>query len=152
VKEARWAVRKTTVLPPARLLKSSRMFDDFELIDVFGAVVLLLLLASVAVVVFATPEVSQRPEPPEADWSIEKVNDSHIQIRHEGGEPVDPENLTIIVKEYPRPTEWSMNGSDGLVREGDYTYIQISDDQDIALYWSASEDTIKREPLARGQT
>lgn len=129
------------------------MFDDFELIDVGGAVVVLLLLASVVVIVVAAPEVSQRAEPPDSEWSIEMVNDSHMRISHEGGEPVDPGNLTIIVEEYPRQTEWLKNGSvtDGFLTEGSHAFIEVSDGQAVALYWSGSEDTIKREILAEGE-
>ena len=126
------------------------MFDDFELVDVAGVLILILLVASVAIIVVATPEVSQRAQPPDANWTVEMDNESRMEIRHMGGERVGIENLTIIVEEYPRPTEWSGNVSDGSIGEGGYTSIEVNRGQSVALYWSDSEDTVRREFLAGG--
>lgn len=123
--------------------------DDLELIDLIGAVILLLLVASVSVIVLAAPEVSQTPDAPESNWSIERVNSTHVTIGHEGGQPVDTDNLTVIVDEYPRTTRWSGNGSGGFVSEGDSTVVQMSDGQDIAVYWTGA-GTVRREVLVEG--
>lgn len=127
------------------------MFEKFELVDAAGIFILILLVASVAVIIVATPEVSERDEPPDSNWTVEKVNDSHMEVRHVGGEPVALENLTVIIGEYPRPTEWSGNVSGGYVTEGGYTSIEVSEGETIALYWSSSEDTIRRVLLAEGE-
>ncbi|MFP4187922.1 MAG: type IV pilin [Halobacteriales archaeon] len=119
---------------------------DFELVDIAGGVILLLLVASVAIIIVATPEVADTTDAPESDWSIDRVNQSYVSITHEGGSPIDRDNLTVIVEEYPRPTEWS-GEEDGVVVEGDSTTVQASTDQDIALYWTGV-DTVRREVLA----
>lgn len=123
---------------------------EFELIDIAGAVILLLLVVSVWTLVVATPEVAETPEAPPSNWTIERVNDTHMTISHEEGEPVDKDNLTVVVEDYPRPTEWS-GSDDGFVREGDSTTVQVSNDQDVALYWTGV-DTVRREVLAGGTT
>jgi hypothetical protein len=119
---------------------------DFELVDVAGAVILLLLVASVAVIIVATPEVADTPDAPDSNWSIDRVNESYVTISHDGGAPIERRNLTVIVEEYPRPTRWSGEDRD-LVREGDSTTVQVSEDQDVALYWTGV-DTVRREVLA----
>lgn len=128
------------------------MFEKFELVDAAGIFILMLLVASVAVIVVATPEVADRDEPPDSEWTVEHVNDSYMQMRHVGGEPVALENLTVIIEEYPRPTKWYGNVTGGYVTEGGYTLIEVSDGQTIALYWSSSEDTIRRAVLAEGES
>jgi hypothetical protein len=119
---------------------------DFELVDVAGGIIVLLLVASVAIIIVATPEVADTPEAPESNWSIDRVNQSYVTITHEGGSPIEKANLTVIVEEYPRPTEWS-GEADGLVVEGDSATVQVSTDQDVALYWTGV-DTVRREVLA----
>lgn len=127
------------------------MFEKFELIDAAGIFILMLLVASVAVIVVATPEVADRERPPESNWTAEKANDSHVEISHVGGEPVALENLTVIIGEYPRPVKWSGNVSGGYVTEGGYATIEVAEGETIALYWSSSEDTIRRYLLAEGE-
>ncbi|MCX2818878.1 hypothetical protein EGH25_05890 [Haladaptatus sp. F3-133] len=119
---------------------------DFELVDIIGVVILLLLVSSVAIIIVATPEVADTPEAPESNWSIDRVNRSYATVTHEGGMPIDRTNLTVIVEEYPRPTKWS-GEADGMVAEGDSATVQVSTDQDIALYWTGV-DTVRREVLA----
>jgi hypothetical protein len=127
------------------------MFEKFELIDIAGIFILMLLVASVAVIIVATPEVAEGIEPPESEWEVGHVNDSYMKIQHVGGEPVTLSNLTVIIEEYPRPTEW-YNVTGGYVTEGGYTLIEVSDGQSIALYWSSSEDTVRRDILAEGES
>lgn len=119
---------------------------DFELVDIAGAVIVLLLVASVATIIVGAPEVANSPDAPPSNWSIDRVNESYVIITHEGGSPIQRENLTVIVEEYPRPTRWS-GVDDGIVREGDSTTVQVSKDQDMALYWTGV-DTVRREILA----
>jgi hypothetical protein len=119
---------------------------DFELVDIAGAVIVLLLVASVATIIVGAPEVANSPDAPPSNWSIDRVNESYVTITHEGGSPIQRENLTVIVEEYPRPTRWS-GVDDGIVREGDSTTVQVSKDQDMALYWTGV-DTVRREILA----
>lgn len=119
---------------------------DFELVDIAGAIIVLLLVASVATIIVGAPEVANSPDAPPSNWSIDRVNESYVIITHEGGSPIQRENLTVIVEEYPRPTRWS-GVDDGIVREGDSTTVQVSKDQDMALYWTGV-DTVRREILA----
>lgn len=119
---------------------------DFELVDIAGAIIVLLLVASVATIIVGAPEVANSPDAPPSNWSIDRVNESYVTITHEGGSPIQRENLTVIVEEYPRPTRWS-GVDDGIVREGDSTTVQVSKDQDMALYWTGV-DTVRREILA----
>jgi len=126
------------------------MLDGLKKIDIVGGVIILLLVASVAIVVATTPEVADTAEPPDSDWALERVNDTHMEIRHEGGDGVEADNLSIIVDEYPRPVEWNGNVSGGSVGEGAWTTIEVSEGQNVAVYWTGV-DTVRREVLAEGQ-
>jgi hypothetical protein len=119
---------------------------DFKLVDIAGAVILLLLIGSVWTIIVATPEVAQTPEPPNSNWSINDVNETYTIISHEGGEPVNKDNLSVIVGEHSRSVEWS-GSKDSFVRENDSTMLQVSRDQTVALYWTGI-DTVQKRVLA----
>jgi len=119
---------------------------DFELVDIAGAFLVLLLVGSVSIILVGAPEVADKPDAPPSNWSIDRVNESYVTVSHEGGSPIQRSNLTVIVEEYPRPTGWS-GEDDGMVREGDSATVQVSQDQDVAVYWTGV-DTVRRELLA----
>ena len=108
---------------------------DFKMIDLAGAVIVLLLIISVWTLIVATPEVAQTPEPPDSNWSVTKINDTYVKISHEGGEPVNKENLSVVVGKHPRSVEWS-GSNDSFVKENDSATFLVSRDQSVALYWT----------------
>lgn len=150
-KRSRKAARKDNGFIRSQAISDSRMLDDFELVDVFGVAIVILLVASVLVVIVTAPEVADTPEPPDSDWSFERVNETHAVIQHQGGEPVEIKNLTVIVEDYPRPAKWSGNTSDGYVREGSSATVEVADNQDVTLYWTGV-DTVRRKVLLEGST
>jgi len=150
-KQRRKTARKDNGFTASRSISDTAMLDDLELIDAFGAAILLLLVASVSVIIVSAPEVADTAEAPDSEWSLERVNSTHVLVQHKGGEPVAKANLTVIVDEYPRPTVWSGNASDGYVREGSSATFEVGEGQDVAVYWTGI-DTVRRKVLVEGST
>ncbi|HKJ57862.1 MAG TPA: hypothetical protein VKA37_01445, partial [Halobacteriales archaeon] len=75
------------------------MIDDDRLIDVVGVVVAVFVVLAVAVLVLAgaTAPSRQPAEPPDANWTIERVVVGEVAITHAGGEPVDASELVVSV-------------------------------------------------------
>lgn len=150
-KRRRKTAQKDNGFTASRTTSDTRMLDDLGLIDVFGAGILILLVASVLVVIVSAPEVADTAEPPDSDWSIERVNSTHIVVHHERGEPVAKNNLTVIVDEYPRPAKWAGNASGEYVREGSSATFEVGEGQDVAVYWTGV-DTVRRKVLVQSNT
>ena len=143
--------RKDNGFTASRTTSDTRMLDDLELIDAFGVGILILLVASVAVIIVSAPDVANTPEAPDSDWSLERVNSTHVVVHHQRGEPVAKDNLTVIVDEYPRTAKWSGNASGRYVREGSSAVFEVGEGQDVAVYWTGV-DTVRREVLVQSNT
>lgn len=70
----------------------------------------------------------------EAEWDLERVNDTHARIVHAGGEPVEGENLVVTVDSYERQVRLR-----SVVVEGDAIVFEARPDQVIRLYWDAGQ-------------
>lgn len=119
------------------------MFEDGDrLLDAVGAVLVLAVLAGVGVValnVSSTPDGDARPE---ANWTVERVNDSHVRIAHAGGEPFPADRLLVSVDGVHRNAGWP-----DPVTEGDATVVQAREGAVIRLYWDGGH--AQRERLGR---
>jgi len=78
----------------------------------------------------------------DADLAIERVNDTHAKIVHDGGEPVDTENLVVTVDSYERPVAMPP-----VLIEGDEVVFPLRDDQGARLVYDEGRN--EREVLAR---
>lgn len=113
------------------------MIDDDRLLDLAGVLVALILVAAIAVIFLAgaTAPSRQPAEPPQADWTISRIDQGHVELTHAGGEPVDAENLVVSVAGVER----SPGRSDRLT-EGDSIQVPARTGQQVSLFWVAGRD------------
>jgi hypothetical protein len=113
------------------------MIDDDRLIDVVGAVVVLLIVVAVAVLVLAGATAPSREpaEPPNATWSIERVDAGHVNVTHAGGEPVDASKLVVAVSR----VEHGPGRSDTLTN-GESITVPARPGQEVQLFWIGARD------------
>jgi len=110
--------------------------DDDRRADLLGiAVVLLLVFAVVTVVLAATSPQQESAAPPDADWELERSNDTHVRITHAGGEPVSTERLDVTVDGIFRHTRWSA----ATLTDGEYGVVRAGDGVKLTLLWTQSE-------------
>lgn len=108
------------------------MFEDGDRdLTIIGVVLVGLLLSAIGVAVLAAMAGPSAAEPPNAEWRLERVNESHVRITHAGGERVPASDLVVTVEGYERDVTWS-----GMVTEGDATVVQATEDRGIHLYWN----------------
>lgn len=123
--------------------------DGDQLLNLVGIILLLfLILASAILVLIATSPQQQPAAKPDADWQLQKVNESYVRIRHAGGAPVQTENLTVTVDGTPRRPQWTAP----TLTDGDAGVVRIGDGTRVTLLWSRSEadrEVMKRWQLSR---
>lgn len=67
---------------------------------------------------------------PDANWTVERINDSHVRVTHAGGDPVRVENLHVTVDGLERATNFS-----DPVAPGDTTVVPASDGSMVRVIW-----------------
>lgn len=128
-------------------------FDDGDqLLNLFGIILVLFLIISVAVLVLAAMSAQQRSaDTPDADWKLQQMNDSYVRITHAGGEPVQTGNLSVTVDGTPRRPQWTAT----TLTDGDYGVVRIGEGSTVTLLWMHSEadrDVVKRWQLSTSTT
>lgn len=113
------------------------MIDDDRLLDVIGVVLVVLIVVSVAVLVLAGSTADERDpgEPPDVDWTIERVGPGAVNITHAGGEPVPAGELIVSVAGVERAT-----GREDVITEGEAITVPSRPGQEIQLFWVAGRD------------
>lgn len=112
-------------------------------LDLLGLALAGVVVLSVGLLVFGAVELpSSGATPPAANWTVERVNDTHVAIGHTGGEPVPAEELAVTVNGRNRPTPFA-----GTVREGDEATLRVSSGRTVGLYWIGGSGT--RDLLAQ---
>lgn len=110
------------------------MTDGDRLLDIGGLLIgltLLLMIGALAVAFVETPGGEATSGPP-TEWSLERVNDTHVRITHEGGDPVAADQLVVSVDGNDRRVTW-----EGTVAEGDSGVVRAGAGPDllVRLYW-----------------
>ena len=115
----------------------ARVIDDDRVIDLVGVVVIGFIFLAVAVLLLAgaTAPSRQVGEPPDADWTIERVDEGHVDIIHAGGEPVDASELVVSVAGVERGP-----GRSDEITDGEALRVPARAGQDVRLYWVAARD------------
>ena len=113
------------------------MIDDDRLLDVVGVVVVAFIVLAVAVLILAgvTAPSRQPAEPPEANWTIERVDEGHVNVTHAGGEPVDATKLVVSVAGVERTP-----GRSDVITEGESLQVPARSGQHVQLFWVESRD------------
>lgn len=113
------------------------MIDDDRILDVVGAVLVVIIVLAVAVLVLAGATAPQRelPEEPAANWTIERVAVAEVNVTHAGGEPVDASQLVVSVAGVEHPP-----GRSDRLTEGESMTIPARSGQSVKLFWVAGRD------------
>lgn len=115
------------------------MLDDGD--DMVNAALVLVgvaIVVAIVLIVYAgmtIPALNRSDDVPDAEWRLERVNETHVRISHAGGEPVDTEYLAVSVNGRRRSVSWSgtlVNGTGGVV--------QAKPDRVVRLYWTEGHD------------
>jgi hypothetical protein len=104
-----------------------------RLLNLFGVVLALFLVVGVVGVVLAGlgGQTEDPAAAPEVDWSMERLNDSHVQLTHTGGPTVPASDLVVTVDGVRRRVSWA-----GLVTEGDSGAVRADRGMLVQLYWT----------------
>ena len=120
--------------------------DGDTLLTAGGVAIVAFLLMGLVVGALAAATAPERgTDIPDAEWSFERINDTHVRITHEGGDPVAARNLLVAVESYERRTAW-----EGAVDRGDATVVEAASGQVVRVYWIGSGSKV-RDQLARWQ-
>lgn len=107
--------------------------DRDKNLDFIGLIVAALLIFSLATVAFTILDTSSRHEAaPNADWSLQQINDTHARVTHAGGEPADARNLTVVLNE---DEEIHVAWSTSPLREGSHGDLEAGSGDVVRLYW-----------------
>ncbi|PSQ43836.1 hypothetical protein BRD17_05340 [Halobacteriales archaeon SW_7_68_16] len=118
------------------------MLDDGDrILDLVGIALVLALVAALGVVAlnFNPPESETVPE---ANWTIERLNDSHVRVTHAGGDPVRTENLYVTVDSIERRT-----GYQDPVTPGVNATVPASTGSMVRVVWNGGRG--ERQIMAR---
>jgi hypothetical protein len=106
---------------------------DDRLLNLLGLVLAgFILVGLVGVVLAGLGGPSDRAaNAPEADWTLERVNGSHVRVVHAGGDAVPATDLVVTVDGVRRRASW-----DGVVAEGDSGVVHADRGTVVQLYWT----------------
>lgn len=115
------------------------------MLNAIGVVLVLVLLGGVVlVVVTAVSPPESTTGAPDANWTLERVNQTHVKIAHAGGEPVSASELLVTVGGDRRVVT-----VEGVVAEGDAFIVAAEEGAYVQLYWTGGEGGA--DPLATWQ-
>lgn len=112
------------------------MDTDYSILDLIGLLIVLGLVAGVGIlVVFGgqTDIPTTAPEPPDTEWSIERLNDTHVQVGHAGGDAIPADALVVAVDGTERNATWP-----GTVDRGDTGVVPAASGSELILSWDGN--------------
>lgn len=80
----------------------------------------------------------QGADVPDVNWTIQRVNDTHVRVAHDGGSAVDAANLSVTVDGNERQTGWS-----GRVAVGTATTVQARADAVVRVVYGIGDDRVE---------
>lgn len=110
--------------------------DADRRLDYAGAALAVVVALAVALLVFGALQAAGGPSPPDAQWSIERVNDTDVRIEHVGNETVFAGDLSITVDGRVRAPPFS-----GSVRPGDSGTIDVATPSTVKVHWTGGSGT-----------
>lgn len=69
-------------------------------------------------------------DPPAANWTVERVNSSHVRVTHAGGDPVSTDELRVTADGLQRSTDWS-----DPVTPGESTVVDAVPGTNVRVVW-----------------
>lgn len=115
--------------------------DGNRILDLVGLALVLGVVVAVGVVAlnFAPPEGDGAPD---ADWTVERVNDSAVRITHAGGEPVRTDEIRVTVDSLERDADWT-----DPVTADESTTVPANEGSLVRVVWNGGRGD--REVMAR---
>jgi len=98
---------------------------------------IVLSLFLVAIQITETPKVQER-DMPGIEWDIERINSTHILVKHVSGEPIEVERVLITVEGRGRPIH-----KIGLIEEGDAIVAQAYVGTLIEVFWEQENEYLR---------
>lgn len=117
------------------------MDTDDSFLDLLGLLIVLGLIAGVGILVAfggQTGPGNPHPVPPDADFSPARINATHVQLGHVGGESLEAADLVVTVDSETRAATWT-----GEVERGDVGVVRATNGSQVALYWTG-DDRVER--------
>lgn len=111
-----------------------RMFENGDrVLNLVGGLLVVAVISSFALLVFVGMDAPASSPNPETDWTLDRVNDTHVRFVHAGGESVDAAELKATVDGRARPVSWS-----GQVTEGESGVVRArtGSQRIVRLYWT----------------
>lgn len=106
--------------------------DGDRLLTVLGIV---LVLGVVGAAVFVGALIVNPPEnphdAPDADWRVDRINETSVRIVHAGGKPIPAEELLVTVDGNRRAFAAS-----GRIATGDGLVVPAARGSNVELYWT----------------
>ena len=112
-------------------------------LDVLGAVLVVAVILGVGLAVFGAIEISEGGgEPtPEVNFSVERINDTHLRLVHDGGDTVRGDELVLTIDGRDRVPVRPFPPS---VSEGEGTIVRVSEGHTLRVYWTGDRATQER--------
>ncbi|PSQ19172.1 hypothetical protein BRD00_02705 [Halobacteriales archaeon QS_8_69_26] len=111
------------------------MLDDGDrLLDLVGVALVAFILVGAGMVVVAGLNAGNDAGAPDADWTLVRVNDSHVQVGHLGGDAARADHLSLTVDGTERTTGW-----EGNVTQGDVALVRADPGATARLYWTSDD-------------
>lgn len=110
--------------------------DGDRMLDLFGVVLVLAIVGGLVLLgLGATSIQGESTSAPESDWTLTRINESHVRVSHAGGEPVPTEHLSVAVDGQHRRVQWSAT----LLTDGEYGVVRAGENGSVTLLWQRSE-------------
>jgi len=74
--------------------------------------------------------------PPDAEWTVQRINDTHVQVAHVGGETVGGDALAVTVDGEPRAVDWP-----GTVDSGTVVVVEAAPDSVVRVLYDGDGRT-----------
>ena len=121
------------------------MVSGERLLDLIGLLIVFGFVFGIGTLLFfsgGTGPADPRPSAPDANWTVERVNDTHVQLGHVGGDAVQSDALALTVDGEERPVPWS-----GEVSSGDVALVRVPGGATLELRWTGGSG----DPVSLGE-
>ncbi|PSP46100.1 hypothetical protein BRC60_11170 [Halobacteriales archaeon QH_1_68_42] len=103
--------------------------DGDRILNLVGVVLAVALVVAVGVLALNFDPPADDPAP-SANWTVERVNATHVELTHDGGDPIPTDELRVTVDSVRRSTDWP----DPVV-SGASTVVGASDGARVRVVW-----------------
>lgn len=108
-------------------------FDGETILTLIGVALVLTIVGSLLLIgVLVTGGGPDETTVPDTDWTLERVNDTHVRLVHMGGDPVDTRHLLVTADGRERHPSWTTS----TLTEGESGTLRARPVRDVVrLYW-----------------